>query len=172
MWLALVLTAMVSSAPTPVPTLDLQRYAGRWYEIARYPNRFQKQCARDTTAEYVLGADGRITVTNRCVRADGSTDQAVGVARLATPGGPASKLKVRFAPAFLSFIPQVWGDYWVLALAPDYRYAVVGDPGRNYLWILSRTAQMSAADYRAAVDAAAAQGFDTTRLQRTEQTPR
>ncbi len=131
--------AAPASVPTVVPSVDLSRYAGRWYEIARYPNRFQKQCVSDVTAEYVPQPDGRITVINRCRRADGTWDEAKGVARRAGADTSNAKLEVRFAPAFLSFLP-VWGDYWVMDLAPDYSHAVVGSPDRKYLWVLARGA--------------------------------
>lgn len=155
----------------PVAHVDLQRYAGRWFEIAKYPNRFQKDCLSDTTAEYAPRPDGRVTVTNRCRQADGSFKTAVGVARWREEPPRDATLKVRFAPGWLSFIPQVWGDYWILALPDDYRYVVVGEPSRDYLWILSRTPAMSEADYQAALDAAAANGYDTSRLVRTPQAP-
>lgn len=154
---------------TPVPSVDLARYAGRWFEIAKYPNRFQKNCARNTTAEYTLRDDGRMTVTNRCRRPDGSRIEAVGVARPRNAARPDATFKVRFAPAFLSFIPKVWGDYWILALPPDYRYVVVGEPSRTYLWILSRTATMTEDDYRDAVAAAEANGYDGGKLVRSPQ---
>jgi apolipoprotein D and lipocalin family protein len=152
---------------TPVASVDLQRYAGRWFEIARYPNRFQRQCVGDTTAEYTIRPDGRLTVTNRCRQADGTFTEAVGIARPrdGKPGG--ATFKVRFAPAWLSFIPQVWGDYWILALPSDYRYVVVGEPSRNYLWLLSRIPHMSDADYSDAVAAAVANGYEAARLVRT-----
>ncbi len=166
-----MLAVLAPSMVTPVPSVDLQRYAGRWFEIARYPNWFQKKCVGNTTAEYTLRADGRITVINRCQRADGSVDEATGVARPRDTGRPGTAMfKVRFAPGWLSFIPKVWGDYWILALPADYRYAVIGEPSRNYLWILSRTSQMSDADYAAAVAAAVANGYDPSRLVRTPQT--
>src|SRR5678815_682161 len=119
-----------------VPSVDLDRYAGRWYEIARLPNRFQKKCAGEVIAKYTRQSDGNITVLNSCRLKDGSPIQAEGVARLAGNGQPNSVLKVRFAPAFLSFLPQVWGDYQIIALSPDYTHSVVGDPARKYLWIL------------------------------------
>jgi apolipoprotein D and lipocalin family protein len=81
-----------------------------------------------------------------------------------------AKLKVRFAPAFLSFIPAVWGDYWVVGLAPDYSWATVGSPDRKYLWILSRSSSIGTEGYAAAVEAAKSNGFDVARLIRTEQT--
>lgn len=153
-----------------VPTLDLQRYAGRWYEIAKLPNRFQRECVGDTSATYTLRPDGTVTVRNQCRRADGRMKSAEGVARKAEKGGPASKLEVRFAPAFLSFVPAVWGDYWVIALGDNYEYSVVGEPGREYLWILSRRPQMDDAEYQRLLALAAAKGFDTSRVVRTKQT--
>jgi apolipoprotein D and lipocalin family protein len=127
-----------------VESVDLQRYAGVWYEVARKPNWFQGKCAKDVKATYTLRADGRLDVLNECRTGDGGLTRAKGVARLADPKGPPSKLKVRFAPAFLSFIGAVWGDYWIVELAPDYSYAVVGEPARRYLWILSRAPTMDA----------------------------
>lgn len=165
----LLATAPILAAVTPVPSVDLSRYVGRWFEIAKYPNRFQKNCASDTTADYTLRPDGRMTVTNICRRTDGSVIEAVGIARPRDAARPDATFKVRFAPAFLSFIPKVWGDYWILALPSDYRYVVVGEPSRTYLWILSRTPAMSADDYDAAVAAAVANGYDAARLVKTKQ---
>jgi apolipoprotein D and lipocalin family protein len=152
-----------------VPEVDLARYAGQWYEIARFPNRFQKRCAGEVTAQYTLQPSGKISVLNRCRLEDKGQIQAEGVARVVGKGQPNSILKVRFAPAFLSFIPQVWGDYQILALSPDYAHALVGDPTREYLWILSRSSQMDEATYNRLVDEARAQGFDVSRLQKTRQ---
>lgn len=149
-----------------VPSVDLARYAGRWYEVARLPNRFEKACDRNTTADYELLADSTIRVVNTCTRADGSLSRAEGRARLAEPHGSSSKLKVRFAPAFLSFLPMVWGDYWILDLTADYSAALVGDPSRKYLWILSRTPDLDEATYARLVSTARAQGFDATHLRR------
>lgn len=158
-----------AQAAQAVPTLDLDRYLGRWYESARYPNRFQKQCLSDVTAEYARRDDGRLSVKNRCKTRDGSFDEVEGVARWEDQKAAPAKLKVRFAPAFLSFLSKVWGDYWILALGPDYRYAVVGDPRHEYLWILARTPELSAADYEAALAAAKANGFDPAHLVKTRQ---
>ncbi len=152
-----------------VPSVDLPRYAGLWYEVARLPNRFEEKCAGDVTAEYTLLRGDRLKVVNRCRKTDGRMTEAEGVARLASKRGPNSRLKVRFAPSFLSFLPFVWGDYQIIDLAPDYSYAVVGEPGRKYLWVLSRTPRMDEETYAAAVERAAAQGFDVSRLMRTEQ---
>ena len=149
--------------PRVVDSVDLQRYVGTWYEVARFPNRFQDHCASDVVAEYSLRPDGRIDVVNRCRRADGSMDEARGVARRAGGGGQSdAKLEVRFAPAFLSFLPMVWGDYWILGLGPDYNWSVVGDPGRKYLWILSRTPALSAPSCQQALEVARANGFTET----------
>ena len=156
--------------PAVVPSVDLTRYQGKWYEIARFPNRFEKSCASDVSATYTLNADDTIRVINECRKADGLMKRAEGKARKADKDGLTSKLEVRFAPAFLSFLPAVWGDYWVIDLAPDYSYSVVGDAGRDYLWILSRTPGMDEAKYRKAVGAAAAQGFDVGRLVKTKHT--
>ena len=177
---ALAATALLATATTlltaqeaamgpvrSVPEVDLARYAGRWHEVARFPNRFQRSCARATTAEYELLPDGAIRVVNTCVKADGRAIRAEGRARLAHRGGPTSQLKVRFAPAFLSALPFVWGDYWVLDLTADYRAALVGSPDRGYLWVLSRTPELDEPTYQRMVAAAAAQGFDAGRLVRS-----
>lgn len=122
--------------PATVDHVDLQRYAGRWYEIARVPNRFQKQCAGDVTAEYELREDGRLDVVNRCTTRDGGLDEARGIAKIEDRSSNA-RLKVSFV-RFLG-ISVFWGDYWILDLGDDYEYAVVGSPSRKYGWILSRT---------------------------------
>ena len=152
-----------------VPSVDLPRYAGLWYEVARLPNRFEEKCAGDVTAEYTLKGADRLKVVNRCRKRDGKMTEAVGEAKRADREGPNSRLKVRFAPGFLSFLPFVWGDYQILELAPDYSYAVVGAPDRKYLWFLSRTLQMDEATYRRLTEAARSQGFDVSRLIRTQQ---
>lgn len=165
--LALAVPATQDTARTPVRPVgdvDLARYAGRWHEVARFPNRFQARCARETTADYELLPDGQIRVVNACRRADGDTIRAEGRARLARRDGPSSILKVRFAPRLLSFLPMVWGDYWILDLTDDYQAALVGSPNREYLWILSRTPRLDEATYQRMVAAAESQGFDVARL--------
>jgi lipocalin len=116
----------------PVSTLDLNRYAGTWHEIAHLPMYFQRKCQDRITATYTLRADGRIHVRNACRTKAGKEDVAHGIAKPA--GGPAGALKVRFAPGWLSWVPWVWADYWVIELDPDYQWAVVGSPSRKYLW--------------------------------------
>lgn len=122
--------------PQTVEFVDLKQYAGLWYEIARYPNRFETGC-EGVTAEYILRDDNRITVLNTC-RQGGLTGEervAEGRAR-AVEGANNAKLKVQFAPAW---VPFATGDYWILHLEEDYSAALVGDPSGRYLWILSRT---------------------------------
>ncbi len=121
------------------------------------------------TATYTLRDDGKITVVNRCKKEDGSYTEAEGLAKVASSEGPNTKLKVRFAPAFLSFLWFVWGDYWIIDLAPDYSYAVIGEPNREYLWILSRTPAMSSDVYEHILDRLKNQGYDVSRLVRTPQ---
>ncbi|MEX5748420.1 lipocalin family protein [Massilia sp. X63] len=151
-----------------IPALDAKRYMGTWYEIAKFPNSFQKKCTGFTTATYSLREDGRVDVVNRCRRADGGTEVAEAVARQL--GGPSSpKLEVRFAPAFLSWLPMVWGDYWVIDLDPDYQLSAVSEPKREYLWILSRTPKVEPAAYEALLGRLAAKGLDMSRLVPTTQ---
>jgi apolipoprotein D and lipocalin family protein len=150
-----------------VASLDLSRYAGRWYEIARFPNRFQRRCVAATTAEYELLRGGTVRVVNRCRLADGRMIRAEGKARLADGHGPASRLKVRFAPALLSFLPMVWADYWVLDVTDDYGAALVGTPDRRYLWVLARDSTLDQETYQRLIATAAGQGFDVTRLERS-----
>lgn len=166
----MALPSFAASQPpvVPIAALDVPRYMGTWYEIAKYPNRFQKQCASATTASYRLRPDKTVEVVNRCRRADGRIDEAVGTARQV--GGPdAPTLKVRFAPAWLSLLPMVWGDYWVIDLDPGYQLAAVSDPGREYLWILARTPAVPEASYRALLARLASRGFDLDKLQPTPQ---
>jgi apolipoprotein D and lipocalin family protein len=160
--------ADASASMKTVAAVDIDRYAGRWYEISRLPNRFQKGCSGNVTAEYVLRGDGRIDVVNRCSATDGEEKRAEGVARIVDETNRA-KLKVRFAPAFLSFLPMVWGDYWIIDLAPDYSYAVVGEPARKYLWVLAREPTLEDETYRGILERIEAQGYDPNDLVRTPQ---
>lgn len=119
----------------PVAEVDLARYTGVWHEVARLPMFFQRNCVRDTTATYGPAAEGRLTVTNRCVTADGTVIDVSGIAR---PTARAGALEVSFLPRVLSWLPIGWADYWIIDLDPEYRWAVVGGPSRNALWVLSR----------------------------------
>lgn len=152
-----------------VSNIDLEKYSGTWFEIARLPNKFQNKCAGNVTATYKLLEDGKISVINRCKKNDGSIIEAEGIVKLANKNGPNSKLKVRFAPAILSFLPFVWGDYWIIELAEDYSYAVVGEPKRNYLWILSRTPQIDEELYNNLLKKIRLHGYDVDKLVKTKQ---
>lgn len=151
-----------------VESVDLRRYQGLWYEIARLPNEFQDQCAGNVTAEYTLMDNGRIRVVNRCLLADGEVDEAEGVARRPDPNREAA-LKVRFAPRWLSWLPLVWGDYQIMALSTDYEYVLIGAPSREYLWILGREPSLPQETINALVAQAARQGFDAGAVIRTPQ---
>lgn len=151
-----------------VPSVDLKRYLGDWYEVARFPNRFQRDCTGEVKASYATRADGRLDVINRCRTADKGMKEARGVARI-VDRSTSAKLEVRFAPAALSFLPFVWGDYWIIGLADDYSWAVVGTPDRDYLWVLSRTPSLTAASYDAAVNTARTNGFDIGALVKSPQ---
>ena len=169
-WVSLAGAARAQEAPVrTVDHVDLDRYLGDWFEIARFPNSFQRDCAGDVRASYARREDGRIDVINRCRDAAGGVSEAHGVARV-VDDATSAKLEVRFAPAFLSFLPFVWGDYWILGLAEDYSWAVVGSPDRDYLWILARTPTVGDRAYEAALDAARQNGFDVSRLATTPQT--
>jgi apolipoprotein D and lipocalin family protein len=153
-----------------VPTVDLVRYAGTWYEIARLPNGFQKKCTGDVTANYILLDDGQIKVVNRCKCSDGSFTEAEGKVRIANKDGPNTKLEVRFAPAFLSFLPFVWGKYWIIDLAEDYSYAVIGEPNREYLWILGRSPKIDEQQLNEIIERIKTKGYDVSKLIRTKHT--
>jgi apolipoprotein D and lipocalin family protein len=166
--------APVAAAQQPltvVSNLDPKRYAGEWFEIARFPNRFQDKCVGDVVARYEIRPEGGLVVINRCKQADGRITDARGIART-VKGAPPSVLEVRFAPAFLSFLPNVWGDYQVMALDDAHTYSLVGTPDRKYLWVLSRTPKIDASLYDRLLTVAGGQGFDVSKLVRTPQADR
>ena len=142
-----------------VSRVDLNRYMGKWYEIARLPNSFQKKCAAAVTATYSLLSDGKVSVLNECLQASGKSKSAKGKAKVADMATNA-KLRVTFFWPF-------YGDYWILDLGPDYEYAVVGEPKRKYCWILSRTPQMDESLYEELIAGIAKQGYDTGAFIRT-----
>jgi apolipoprotein D and lipocalin family protein len=146
-----------------VPSVDLQRYMGAWYEIASFPQSFQKGC-HCTVAEYSMTDKGYVRVLNTCRKdsAEGKAKTASGKA-FVVEGSNNAKLRVQFFWPFR-------GDYWIIDLAEDYTFAVVGDPSRKYLWILSRSPQMDPGLYQQITDRAAAKGFDISKLQKTDQT--
>ena len=159
-----LLCACASAGPHPatlevVPRVDLDRYAGRWYEIASFPQSFQRGCT-DSRADYRLRDDGTVEVLNSCLR-DGRVDTAKGKAWVVDKATGA-KLKVSFFWPFR-------GDYWVIELGEGYEYAVVSAPSRKYLWILSRTPTMEKQRYQEIVGRLKDKGFDVALLKRTEQ---
>lgn len=147
-----------------VDYVDLERYAGLWYEIARYPAGFQEGCV-GVTAEYRLREDGRVDVINRCLEEsfDGPERSVEGVARVVDEQTNA-QLKV-------TFIWPFEGDYYVIDLDEDYQWAVVGEPSREYLWILSRTPTMDEDLYQTLLSRLPEKQYDPAKLQRTPQSP-
>ena len=148
------------SVSEPRKSVDLRRYLGRWYEIARYEQSFQKGC-EGVTADYALRPDGNIEVVNRCRKPGGETSEARGRAKVVDTVTNA-KLKV-------SFFGPFYGDYWVLDHADDYTWSIVGEPSGRYLWILSREAVPAEAEVKQLIDHARDLGYDTSMLLRTEQ---
>jgi apolipoprotein D and lipocalin family protein len=167
-------TAQTDATPATLPAvatiaaLDVPRYMGTWHEIAKFPNRFQAKCVANTRARYLAQTDGSVQVLNSCITADGSTIDALGLAKQVGPA-TSPKLQVRFAPAWLSWLPMVWGDYWVIDLDADYQLAAVSDAKREYLWVLSRTPQVNAKAYDALLERLKAQHFDVKKLEPTPQ---
>ena len=152
----------------PIVSLDAPRYMGKWYEISKFRNWFQKKCMGYTSAEYSIKPDGNLQIINRCQLENGETSEAIGAARL-VGGSDSPKLEVRFAPAWLSFIPGVWGDYWVIDLDADYQLVAVSEPKREYLWVLSRTPQVEPKAYEALLQRLVKKGLDIKKLEATKQ---
>jgi apolipoprotein D and lipocalin family protein len=149
--------------PKTVDHVDLKRYQGTWYELARMPMFFQRKCAQ-SQAHYALKDDGNIAVTNRCRTIEGKWEEATGTASPQIPG-KTDKLWVVFDNWFSRLLPGVAkGDYWVLYLGDDYKTALVGNPSRKYLWLLSRTAHASEQTKNELLSKAQQQGYDTTKL--------
>lgn len=159
---------MKSAPPQTVALVDLKQYAGKWFEIARYPNKFQKKCVANTTATYTLKANGAVEVFNQCLLKNGTLDGATGEAK-SVEGSNNSKFELNFAPQFKSFLSADWRDYWVLDLDKDYKYAAVGDPKRENLLILSRTPEMSDAVYQNILRRVEMLGYNPAKLQKTLQ---
>ena len=140
-----------------VPHVELNRYLGKWYEIAHLPTRFQRNCT-DTTATYSLSPDGNISVLNEC-RRNGKVKRAKGKAKVVDQNTGA-KLKVTFFWPF-------YGDYWIIELGKDYEYTVVGTSNRKNLWILSRTPEMDGQLFSQIIESVTSQGFNVDKLIKT-----
>jgi len=139
------------------PNVDLKQFQGKWYEIAHLPRPTQTDC-HDTTATYTMQGDGQLAFVHECTLADGRYHGATALAKVTDARDP-SKMQVDFG--------GIMGDYWIIEVAPDYRYAVVGHPSRDYLWILSRSPDMNGTDLKAVVDHAHNNDFDTNKLEYT-----
>ncbi|MQL94195.1 hypothetical protein Taro_026847 [Colocasia esculenta] len=162
--------AMAAKEMEVVRGLDLQRYMGRWYEIASFPSRFQPKDGVDTRANYAVNPDGTVRVLNE-TWSSGKRGCIEGTARRADPDSDEAKLKVKFyVPPFLPIIPVV-GDYWVLYIDPDYQYALIGQPSRRYLWILCRQNHMDEEVYNQLVEKAKEVGYDVSKLHKTPHSP-
>ncbi len=155
--------------PTTINFVDLQKYAGLWYEVAKIPNSFQDQCAYGTTAEYKIEPNGDIIVINKCYDIDGKLDIADGVAEVVDKNTN-SKLEVSFV-SFLGIRP-FWGDYWIIGLGENYEYAIVGHPERKYGWILSRTPTLSDETMKVIYETLSKQGYNINQFELTDQTIR
>ncbi len=145
-----------------VPFVDVEKYAGKWYEIASFPQRFQKNCTC-TTAEYTLTDQDYLIVENKCNKdsIDGKVSKIKGKAFIEKNSGNA-KLKIQFFWPFK-------GKYWIIDLADDYSYAVVGHPNRKYLWILSRSKTMDKNIYNKIIKESSSKGFDVSKIKITQQ---
>jgi apolipoprotein D and lipocalin family protein len=162
-----------AQADAPLPTVarvDLTRYAGAWYEIAKLPNIFQRQCLGDVSATYTPLPEGGVQVLNRCrISASGEPrfDTATGMARPLDASN--AKLQVSFLPALLRWLPVGWGDYQVIELDADYRWVMVGEPGRRYLWVLARSTTLPPGVYESLMKRAAELGFPVDQVVLTPQ---
>jgi len=156
-----------SAMATTVDYVDLTRYQGRWYEIASIPQRFTSQCVEGTTAEYKLEGD-TVSVKNSCVTAEGERNIAFGRAKVANAETNA-ELKVTFVHLLGAWIYRFGGEYNVIQLEPNYQYAVVGHPTKQYSWILSRTPWMDTQTLAKIEQELKAQGYNTCRIFMTRQ---
>ena len=163
MLISLLLSGCASRPPLrTVDSVDLGRYTGKWYEIAKYPNWFQRNCSGNTTAEYAARPGGSIGVVNQCLGRNGKLMRVVGTAKV-VPGSGNAKLKVNFGG-------PISGAYWVIALdEKNYKWAVVGHPSRRYLWVLSRDPVLPDATYKKILGLIAASEYDVSRVELTPQ---
>jgi apolipoprotein D and lipocalin family protein len=153
-----------------ISSLDLQKYKGRWFEIAKYPNRFQSMCAKATSAQYTL-QEGGVSVQNTCTTDKNEVSQVMGEARaigkVTNDSLSPAQLEVAFAPKWIRWLPAVWGSYWVVAIDPNYRWSLVSEPKREFAWILARETKLTEADKLAVFAAIRAAGLDEKRLEWT-----
>lgn len=162
----IMLTSLVSvAARSEIPTahyVDLNRYIGKWYEVASIPQSFQKQCVRNTTAEYSFAEKGLIKVLNSCETDTGKRDSAEGRAKVVDTASN-SKLKVTFVK-IITWVFAFGGDYWILDVSPDYSVALIGAPNLDYAWILARTPTLEMAKFIEIESKYKALGYDTCQI--------
>jgi len=152
-----------------VERVELDRYLGTWYEVARKPMVFQNKCDRDVTAVYTLNENGNVNVDNRCVMKDGKVNSSQGEAFVQNAPFN-SKLKVSFLPDAVRWLPVGRGDYWVLKIDEDYQTVLVGEPRRKYLWVLSREPHPDQHVINEYLDYAKGLGYDLSDVIHTKQT--
>ncbi len=162
-------SSIILSQQNPLKTVkyvDLKKYAGLWYEVAKIPNSFQDQCIKGTTAKYILKEDGEIAVINSCIDEDGEVDEADGLARVVDKKTNA-KLEVSFFSIF-GWRP-IWGDYWIIGLDENYQWAIVGTPSRKYGWVLSRTPKLDEITMDTIFGIIKDQGYDPKKFEISKQ---
>ena len=165
----ILFSSILAAQQNPLKTVkyvDLKKYVGLWYEVAKIPNSFQDQCVRGTTAKYTLKEDGEISVTNSCIDEDGEVDDAGGIARIVDKKSN-SKLEVSFV-SFLGWRP-FWGDYWIIGLDENYQWAIVGTPNRKYGWVLSRTVNLDKTTMDKIFGIIKDQGYDPKKFEISKQ---
>lgn len=170
--LGLGMATMAYAQTKPLKTvekLELDKYLGVWYEVARKPLYFQNKCDRDVTATYTLNENGNVAVDNRCYSKDGSLNQSIGEAFVQNAPFN-SKLKVSFLPEAIRWLPFGRGDYWVLKLDENYQTVLVGEPRRKYMWVLSRSPQPDQAVVKEYLEYAKSVGYDVGDVIHTKQT--
>lgn len=168
-WMFIMTGCVEMETGQPLPTVssvDLVRYAGTWYEIARLPMWFQRHCV-DSKAVYAILSDTRIGVHNECVTDSGTLDQVEGVATVVDSTN--ARLAVTFDNFFARLVgPSRHGNYWILDLDPDYQVAMVGTPNRRYLWILSRSPYLDVSTYQRLIAKAHTLGFPISEIIKTQ----
>lgn len=158
-------SAHATSSLSAVEYLDLDRFLGKWYEIAKAPKRFMSRCATDTTLEYRREGE-ELHFTVRCLTRRNKPEEVSGPFRI-FENGNSGRIEVRFGPSFLGFLPGAWGDYWVFDINADYSVAIVGEPAHAYVWILARSPEITDEEYAGLLARLDELGFDTSRVVRS-----
>ncbi|HQV23573.1 MAG TPA: lipocalin family protein [Agitococcus sp.] len=162
----LSLPTWASFTPQTVPKVDLNRYMGKWYEIAKIPNSFQKTCVSETTVTYTLLANHHVAGVNACKKANGELYQLKIDGKVQDASN--AKIVFKITSSWLRFIPMVRADYWIVDLAADYSYAAVATADGKYLWILARQAQLNDSVYEQILQRVAKQGFAIQKVQKNK----